>query len=286
MRRGGINMYRYRDANGQTIVVDRPPPFYYDTDEAAPVEAVEVVVEKDAAPPPPAPPAVPERPAWWVPAWAGPIGLLLAAAFFVLRPWLSRLRRETPLDRAIRRSGYPVFESLKLSPDGRRSVVVDRLIRTPSGLIALIVAEFSREVRGALDADHWLEGTTPVLNPLKRLQQATSAVSHYALDVPVHPRLVIRGQPKFAMTLPSTAQGVATFSRSLGEFIEPELSKRSLDAVWRTLMRMPRSNEKVVRPLGSGPVAWVRRHAAAALAAALSVVALGGAVALLMVPAV
>ncbi|MEO1575090.1 MAG: nuclease-related domain-containing protein, partial [Pseudomonadota bacterium] len=257
--------------------------------QAAPADEApeETDVLPQAAPPPPTPPPrEPARPAWWAPAWAVPIALLLGALVFAVRPWLSRWRRETPLDRAIRLSGYPVYEDLKLSPDGRRSVMVDRLIRTPSGLIALTVAELSGEIRGALDADHWLMGKTPFLNPLKRLQQATAATAHYALAVPVHARLVIRGQPKFAMPLPSSAVSVSTFARTLEEFIEPEVPTRELDSVWRTLMRMPRSNDKVLKPRGIGPGAWLRRHATALLAGSLVAVALMVAVALAMVPAV
>lgn len=287
IRRGGINMYRYRDTNGQTIVVDRPPAFYFDTQ--APVADEEIVEEpnqpKSAPPPPPVPPE-PRRPVWWKPAWAVPIGLILASLFRLLWPRISRWRGETPLDRVIRLSGRPVFEDLSLSPDGRHSILADRVVRTPSGLLVAVVAELTGDVRGALDADHWLVGKTPVLNPLKRLEQATNAVAHYALEVPVQGRLVVRGRPKFAMPLPSTVQSAASFAATLEEHAEARVPVRALDGVWRTLMRLPRSNDKVRRPMGTGALAWVRRHPDEAVSGALAVLALVGAVALMMVPAV
>ena len=287
MRRGGVIVYRYRDENGRTIVVDRPPPFYFDSTSDEALDTPEAPVEAPPpVPPSPPPPPEPRRPTWWPFAWSVPALMLALALGLYLRPVLQRWRSETTLDRTLRRASLPVFHDLKLSPDGRRQVVADRVVRLPTGLLVLVVADLNGDIRGATDADHWLTPAGPILNPLKRLQQAVAAVEHFALQVPVDGKLVVRGQPKFHMALPSTVQRAADVNASFEPSASPPAPDRALDTAWRTLMRFPRSNEQVRRPGRGGASAWLARHIRELGVAALVVTAAAISLALLRVPAV
>lgn len=289
IQRGGTVMYRYRNTDGRQVVVDRPPPFYFNTSaestpDAAPEEPARTAQPAVAAPRPAV--RTPQRPAWWRFAWVLPVGLLLAALFAWLWPLLRRWRHESLLDRALRKEGLPVFEDVRVSADGRRYVMVDRIARTASGILVVAVADLSGEIRGELHADHWIQGNQPVLNPLKRMRQAGAAVAHLSLTIPVHCRLVVSGKPSFSMTVPTYLQSPAQFADALPELAQPAAPERDLDGAWRTLMRLPRSNKGTLRPAGPGPIGWVRRHPAETRALAFCAAAVIVSVALLLVPAV
>ena len=288
IRSGGINMWRYRDENGDMVVVDRPPPQFFNTreDEQVAEEAAEEILETPAAPEMVAPPPVP------VPAqtslvlralWLLTALLLLGAVAVWLMPLWRRWRGETPVDRACRLADWPVFRDLKIPGVGGRYVIAERVVRTPAGLVVVALSKLRGELRGKASADQWVCGTTPVANPLKPVDQAVEFLQAIVPEVPVMGRVVDQGSPSFAAGKPDALIRIKELEAALQAFEMPGPSTRTLDGSWRSLMKLPRSNQASVRPMGAGPVGWVRRHPHQALSAALGSLALVMAITLVIV---
>ncbi len=270
VKAGGIVMYRFRDDSGKMIIQDTPPPHYFD--DAAPVAAdaptapVTKVVKKVPPPPPPEPLLSPlqKKLAWSVAA------LLAAGAAFVgLRPWLRRRLSESAVERAVRGSGYASFNDVKLGTGGQSYITIDKLVRTPAGILVLVVEKLNGDIRGESKADHWATGTNVIPNPLQRLHQAAGIVESLATDVPVYGRVVDLGNARFQTDMSPTIQKLSAFRGSLPGLSTEGPAPRALDAAWRTLMRFERSNNETPRALGGGAMAWLKRYQNECLAALL-----------------
>lgn len=290
IRSGGINMWRYRDENGDMVIVDRPPPQFFKTRasvEGAAEQVAEEVTEALTEPDVVASPPVPEPPAqspWTMRAlWLLTALLLLAAIAAWFRPMWRRWRSETPVDRTCRLADWPVFRDLKIPGVGGRYVIAERVVRTPAGLVVVALSKLGGELRGKASADQWVRGTTPVANPLKPVAQAVEFLQGLVPDVPVTGRVVELGKPNFASGTPEALIYVKELDAAMQRFAQPGPPARTLDGAWRTLMKLPRSNKTNRRPVGVGPVGWVRRHPHQASAAALGSVALVMAITLLIV---
>ena len=268
---GGIVMYKFRDASGKMIVQDTPPPQYFD--DAAPVEpeaaveAVAKVVQEVAPPPPPPEPLL--SPLHRVMAWSLAALLAVGGAVVGLAPHLRRRLSENSVDRAMRTSGYASFSDVKLGTGGQSYVTIDKLVRTPAGILVLVVEKLTGDIRGEAKSNHWATGTNVVPNPLRRLHQAAGIVENLATDVPVYGRVVDLGNARYANDMGPTIQKASAFKASLPGLSKQGPTPRALDAAWRTLMRFERSNNETSRVLGSGAAAWLRRHRNESLATML-----------------
>lgn len=259
IRRGDVVLFRYRDEQGNLIIEDRPPPQYFDVEEVE-VEEVEEVEPEPVVVPPPPPPA-PWMPGWLVSvSWAA-LGLLLLSVpliwFFPL--WL-QWRRETPVDRVLRLGELPYFSDVKLSLGAHTLSEVDRLVRTPAGILILGVEKLQGEIRGTATDDQWVRGTETIINPLARVRHAEKMIAKITPDVPTFGRVVDLGKARYRTGMPATVQKLNVFAGGLSAFAEGKVPDRTLDTAWRTLMRFPRANQDKPRALGVGWQGWIRRH--------------------------
>ena len=169
IRRGDVTLFKYRDAQGNLVIEDRPPPQFFEVDEVEPPIAPPEPPPVVALPPPP--PPEPFLPRWLV--WCGwaILGLmLLGTPVLWFWPQLHRWWRETPVDRALRLAELPYFADVKLSLGAHTLSEVDRMVRTPAGILILSVEKLHGEIRGTANDDQWVRGTSTIVNPLARVR--------------------------------------------------------------------------------------------------------------------
>ncbi len=267
---GGRWMYRYTNEKGELVMQDRPPSCY------VPPEVPEQVLAPDAelhtAPVAVSAPSVSEQPPvslvriwgalalWLLPAITGLFGLYM----LVLRPW-RRWRKENPLERALRREGYPYFRDLDIRIPGAREARVEHVVRTPSGVIVLATRAYAGQVRASAQAGNWLEdegaGSREMLNPLPQIRQQAQLVRKVVGSaIPILPRVVLEGQVQFVGPSAPEAQKHSLFVANLARFRDKPVEERALDAAWRTLMRFPHSNRAELKLYGTGLRRWGKRH--------------------------
>lgn len=257
----GRVIYKYVDADGQVTFQDRPPPEYFenlpqdDADTQAQVEVRQEPVAQPAAPAPRKLPAV-----LFVAA-----GLLLIAAVYVLKaPALRRLRAESRFDRFFRKAGMDSFANIQLNVGPRSQIEIDRLVKTPAGILVIGEERLSGSITGIANSDVWSmvsgKKSIEIVNPLQRVERAAGIVQEVVGPVPVFPRVLYIGQARFVNGTPATVRSLASFRQGLDYFSKDKVDARALDAGWRGLMRFPRSN--TVRPavFGEGWEGWIRRN--------------------------
>lgn len=282
-------MYKYRDADGNMVVQGQPPPGFLNprkaNAEAAPVEEAMPIIPNAVSKPVERvePPVAP-----WILVSFAVLLLLMGVAVLLWQP-VRRFFRESPLERVVRKSGYPAFSDVVLPGHGAGERTIEHVLHTPSGLLLLSAPEISGIVTGGHDLPSWSCGTktdrqqTP--NPVLENAKSVEAVRQLVGNVPVFGRVVMTRKVSFPLRPPAEVLSLQTLKHSLPEFAVHPAAERELGGAWRLLMRYPRSADTLRHAPGVGAGAWMRRHrssvaggfllllgvSAAALAAAFSV---------------
>lgn len=274
IQRDGRVIYKRTDIDGNVSFLDRPPPEYFDVEEEVEEVLLEPVVLSPHAPLAPPPP----------PAWPRLLTLVLSllsiltGIIILIYPLVRRWLSESTVDRSLRLAGMPHFLDIQLSDGTRRHVVVDRVVKTPRGILVFNEETLSGKIESLPDDDNWykVEGNhrESFANPLLRVRQATSLIRDLTSDVPVYGRVLYTGNATFINGAPPKVNSVNAFRKGIDHFIESAISATSLDAAWRRLMVFPRSNDQRPPILGIGWLGWLRRHWHLACAGVMSFVSL------------
>lgn len=257
----GRLIYKYTDEAGNITFQDRPPPEYFD---ALPQE-VEESPPEDVTPPQPAAPPAPFKSAYLPYVLFVLSGLsLLASLYVLLAPILQRLRRESTLDRMLRKAGMTSFTDVKLKSGARAPIEVDRIVRTPAGILILGEERLAGAITGTADSGTWQragdDDHIQMANPLVRVRQASKIIQKLVGEVPIFNRVIYEGQARFVNGTPATVRSLSAFRQGLSYFTQDQVEARTMDAAWRRLMRLPRSNVEPLRVVGAGWQGWIRRY--------------------------
>ncbi|MEL7448513.1 MAG: nuclease-related domain-containing protein, partial [Pseudomonadota bacterium] len=275
---GPTVMYKYRDADGTMVVQGQPPPGFLNPREAADDDSP----AGDAAPQPasalaetttlPAsePPADTQALAM---AALGALCLVAGLILALLKP-VTRLLRETALERVVRQSGFPAFTGVQMPRQTGGDLNLEHVLCTPSGLLVLEAPDISGVVTGGPALPSWSCGSkterVEVPNPLLQVQSNVAAVSELVGGVPVFGRVVLTEKVTFPLEPPAEVQTLKALRERLPGFAEKPTSERELGGAWRLLMRYPREADTLPAvPYRPGAGAWVARHWQGAAGAAL-----------------
>src|SRR5262245_26233517 len=226
VRLGSRVVYRYKDAEGHTVLVDQPPPGYAATkfeNMPAPVadapEAPDATTGQATSTAPARNEGLIDRLLQLAP-WIGLVALLAGALVWLLPRLLEHLRRRLARRQSLRsvldRSGYETMHGVILPLAGGRTAFFDHIVRTPSGLL---VVGAERERAGephAVSRQQPRSATTHDLGlEVAKLDERVEAVKALAPGVPVFGRFVCTGNapadgasmrvialPRFEQTLP------------------------------------------------------------------------------------
>ncbi len=265
---GPTIMYKYRDADGVMVVQGQPPPGFLNPRETADDDA-----PADAAAPVPASPLTEAtaRPAAEPPATPalamaalGALCLFAGLSLVLLKP-VTRLMRESALDRVVRQSGFPAFRGVQMPRKAGGALTLEHVLCTPSGLLVLEAPEISGVVTGGPALPSWSCGSkterVEVPNPLLQVENNVAAVSELVGGVPVFGRVVLTGKVTFPLEPPAEVQTLKALRARLPGFADEPTSERELGGAWRLLMRYPREADTLpVVPYRPGAMAWVARH--------------------------
>jgi hypothetical protein len=247
VRIGSRVVYRYRDAEGHTVLVDEPPPGYAASkfENMAPPVADAEPVDVTATAPPAAPAkadTLSDRILRWLPRLVG-IGVLAVALAWSLRRIVEIGRRTLARRRSVTgvldRSGYETMHGVILPLSDGRTAFFDHIVRTPSGLL-VIGAEREvpdkshpsnakeREQAAAADAHE-------IRREVAKLDARVEAVKVLAPGVPVFGRFVCTGDVPADSSVTRVVP-LPGFARALPEFRSHESANAdALSAAWHSL---------------------------------------------------
>lgn len=271
----GRVIYKYTDAAGNVAFQDRPPPEFFEVAPQEPgvIQPEVETVQKSGVP-------ASQDKATYLPLilLVGAGLLLLAGLYVILAPGLQRWRRESTLERMLRKARMLSFTKVQLSSGTRSNVEIDRLVKTPAGILVLGEEQLSGTITGTNDSDTWQragrDDSIQMANPLVRVRYAENLVQELVGEVPTFGRVIYTGHARFVNGTPANLRSLSAFRKGLNYFMQDEVEASTLDAAWRRLMQFPRSNTEPLRILGSGWQGWIRRKWREALAGGLAGLAL------------
>lgn len=260
VRTDGRVLYKYVDENGDIAFQDRPPPQYFD--ESPDEEVIETVKA-----------AVPiEMVMRTTPGgrWKRPALILLALVSFFIALYVlvghrvQRFLGESSLDRKLRHANMPCFDQLQLSDGVRAQVEVDKVVKTPSGILVIGIEKLSGTITGTAEQRDWHRAdhsdSDTIANPLARVGFAAQIVQKLVGETPVFERVVYTGNARFSGGQPARVTKLSAFQEGIDHFSIRTVEPDQLDAAWRKLMIFPRGNKEPNRLLGAGWQGWLRRH--------------------------
>ena len=278
---GPTVMYKYRDADGVMVVQGQPPPGFLN-----PRETADDDTPADAAAPASPLTEATSRPVAEPPATSAlamtALGALCLAAGLVLlmlKP-VTRLVRESALERVVRQSGFPAFSGVQMPSKAGAALTLEHVLCTPSGLLVLEAPDISGVVTGGPAVPSWSCGSKTereqIPNPLLRVESTGATVRELVGSVPVFGRVVLTEKVTFPLDPPAEVQTLQALRQALPGFAEKPVAERDLGGAWRLLMRYPREADTLPAvPYRPGAVAWITRHWQSVAGAALGLAGIG-----------